>query len=160
MIRGKLNDYAAQGLTYNQAAEELIADAVGGIFTTPEDVTRFAEFQRAQAEKNEGKAGTIHKVMNAVKEMLNQIIGKAKEVLTLDPENKAALKAQRLAEAEKKALQDASTLPMQKKRWTTCGPQKKTPQPSRARVRRRGCGIACQTWQKKRRQKKQSGRWA
>lgn len=107
MIRGKLNDYAAQGLTYNQAAEELIADAVGGIFTTPEDVTRFAEFQRAQAEKNEGKAGTIHKVMNAVKEMLNQIIGKAKEVLTLDPENKAALKAQRLAEAEKKALQDA-----------------------------------------------------
>lgn len=107
MIRGKLNDYAVQGLTYNQAAEELIADAVGGIFTTPEDVVRFAEFQRAQAEKNEGKAGTIHKVMNAVKEMLNQIIGKAKEVLTLDPENKAALKAQRLAEAEKKALQDA-----------------------------------------------------
>ena len=107
MIRGKLNDYAAQGLTYNQAAEELIADAVGGIFTTPEDVTRFAEFQRTQAEKNEGKAGTIHKVMNAVKEMLNQIIGKAKEVLTRDPENKAALKAQRLAEAEKKALQDA-----------------------------------------------------
>ena len=107
MIRGKLNDYAAQGLTYNQAAEELIADAVSGIFTTPEDVVRFAEFQRAQAEKNEGKAGTIHKVMNAVKEMLNQIIGKAKEVLTLDPENKAALKAQRLAEAEKKALQDA-----------------------------------------------------
>ena len=107
MICGKLNDYAAQGLTYNQAAEELIADAVGGIFTTPEDVTRFAEFQRTQAEKNEGKAGTIHKVMNAVKEMLNQIIGKAKEVLTRDPENKAALKAQRLAEAEKKALQDA-----------------------------------------------------
>ncbi len=107
MIRGKLNDYAAQGLTYNQAAEELIADAVSGIFTTPEDVVRFAEFQRAQAEKNEGKAGTIHKVMNAVKEMLNQIIGKAKEVLILDPENKAALKAQRLAEAEKKALQDA-----------------------------------------------------
>ena len=107
MIRGKLNDYAAQGLTYNQAAEELIADAVSGIFTTPEDVARFAEFQWAQAEKNEGKAGTIHKVMNAVKEMLNQIIGKAKEVLTLDPENKAALKAQRLAEAEKKALQDA-----------------------------------------------------
>lgn len=107
MIRSKLNDYAAQGLTYNQAAEELIADAVSGIFTTPEDVARFAEFQRAQAEKNAGKVGTIHKVTNAVKEMLNQIIGKAKEVLTLDPENKAALKAQRLAEAEKKALQDA-----------------------------------------------------
>ena len=30
-----------------------------------------------------------------------------KEALTLDPENRAALKAQRLAEAEKQALQDA-----------------------------------------------------
>lgn len=70
-------------------------------------MTRWAEFQRAQAEKNAGKAGTIHKVMTAVKEMLNGIISRAKEALTLDPENRAALKAQRLAEAEKRALQDA-----------------------------------------------------
>ncbi len=107
LIRDKVKDYAAQGLTYEQAAEELVADSWRGIFDSAESVTRWAEFQRAQAEKNAGKTGTIHKVMTAVKEMLNGIISRAKEVLTLDPENRAALKAQRLAEAEKKALQDA-----------------------------------------------------
>ena len=107
LIRDKVKDYAAQGLTYEQAAEELVADSWRGIFDSAESVTRWAEFQRAQAEKNAGKAGTIHKVMTAVKEMLNNIISRAKEALTLDPENRAALKAQRLAEAEKRALQDA-----------------------------------------------------
>ncbi len=107
LIRGKLTDYAQQGLTYEEAAEELVADSWRGIFDSAESVTRWAEFQRAQAEKNAGKAGTIHKVMTAVKEMLNGIISRAKEALTLDPENRAALKAQRLAEAEKRALQDA-----------------------------------------------------
>lgn len=107
LIRDKVKDYAAQGLTYEQAAEELVADSWRGIFDSAESVTRWAEFQRAQAEKNADKAGTIHKVMTAVKEMLNGIISRAKEALTLDPENRAALKAQRLAEAEKRALQDA-----------------------------------------------------
>ena len=107
LIRDKVKDYAAQGLTYEQAAEELVANSWRGIFDSAESVTRWAEFQRAQAEKNAGKAGTIHKVMTAVKEMLNGIISRAKEALTLDPENRAALKAQRLAEAEKRALQDA-----------------------------------------------------
>lgn len=107
LIRDKVKDYAAQGLTYEQAAEELVADSWRGIFDSAKSVTRWAEFQRAQAEKNADKAGTIHKVMTAVKEMLNGIISRAKEALTLDPENRAALKAQRLAEAEKRALQDA-----------------------------------------------------
>ena len=64
------------------------------------------EFQRGQAEKNAGQAGTIRKVMNAVKDLLSDIVSRAKEVLAKDPENRAALKAQRLAEAEKRALQD------------------------------------------------------
>lgn len=38
--------------------------------------------------------------------MLENIISKAKEVLRIDPENTAARKAQRLAEAEKRALQE------------------------------------------------------
>lgn len=44
--------------------------------------------------------------MNAVKDLLSDIVSRAKEVLAKDPENRAALKAQRLAEAEKRALQD------------------------------------------------------
>ena len=106
MIRAKMGDYAAQSLTYEQAAEELVADAWGGIFDSEESVRRWAQFQRAQADKNAGRAGGIHKVMQQVKTMLENIISKAKEVLRIDPENTAARKAQRLAEAEKRALQE------------------------------------------------------
>ena len=106
MIRGKLSDYAQQGLSYEEAAEELVADAWRGIFSDEASFKRWVEFQRGQAEKNAGKAGGIHKVMTKVKELLGDIVSRAKEVLARDPENKAALKAQRLAAAEKRVLQD------------------------------------------------------
>ena len=106
LIRNKLSDYAQQGLTYGEAAEELVADAWRGIFDSEESFKRWVEFQRGQAEKNAGRAGTIRKVMNAVKDLLSDIVSRAKEVLAKDPENRAALKAQRLVEAEKRALQD------------------------------------------------------
>lgn len=106
MIRGKLADYAQQGLSYEEAAEELVADAWRGIFSDEASFKRWVEFQRGQAEKNAGKAGGIHKVMTKVKELLSDIVSRAKEVLARDPENKTALKAQRLAEAEKRVLQD------------------------------------------------------
>ncbi len=106
MIREKMSDYAQQNLTYEEAAEELVGDAWRGIFSTEADFKRWVEFQRGQAEKNSGRAGTIRTVMNRVKEMLGGIISRAKEVLTLDPDNRAALKAQRLAENERKILQD------------------------------------------------------
>ena len=106
LIQNKLSDYAQQGLTYGEAAEELVANAWRGIFDSEESFKRWVEFQRGQAEKNAGRAGTIRKVMNAVKDLLSDIVSRAKEVLAKDPENKAALKAQRLAEAEKRALQE------------------------------------------------------
>ena len=106
MIREKPGDYAQQSLTYEEAAEELVGDAWRGIFSNESDFKRWVEFQRGQAEKNSGRAGTIRTVMNRVKEMLGGIISRAKEVLTLDPDNRAALKAQRLAENERKILQD------------------------------------------------------
>ena len=106
MIREKMTDYAQQNLTYEEAAEELVGDAWRGIFSTEADFKRWVEFQRGQAEKNSGRAGTIRTVMNRVKEMLGGIISRAKEVLALDPDNRAALKAQRLAENERRILQD------------------------------------------------------
>ena len=106
MIREKMTDYAQQNLTYEEAAEELVGDAWRGIFSTEADFKRWVEFQRGQAEKNSGRAGSIRTVMNRVKEMLGGIISRAKEVLTLDPDNRAALKAQRLAENERRILQD------------------------------------------------------
>ena len=106
MIREKMADYAQQNLTYEEAAEELVGDAWRGIFSNESDFKRWVEFQRGQAEKNSGRAGTIRTVMNRVKEMLGGIISRAKEVLTLDPDNRAAMKAQRLAENERRILQD------------------------------------------------------
>ena len=106
MIRAKLRDYSAQSLTYEQAAEELVADAWRGIFDSEESFKRWVTFQRGQAEKNAGKSGAIHKVMEQVRQMLDGLISRAKEVLTADPDNRAALKAKRLAETEKRTLQD------------------------------------------------------
>ena len=106
MVRAKLEDYSAQSLTYEQAAEELVADAWRGIFDSEESFRRWVTFQRGQAEKNAGKSGAIHKVMEQVRQMLDGLISRAKEVLTIDPDNRAALKAKRLAEAEKRTLQD------------------------------------------------------
>ncbi len=106
MIRAKLEDYSAQSLTYEQAAEELVADAWRGIFDSEESFRRWVTFQRGQAEKNAGKSGAIHKVMEQVQQMLDGLISRAKEVLTIDPDDRAALKAKRLAEAEKRTLQD------------------------------------------------------
>ena len=106
MVRAKLEDYSAQSLTYEQAAEELVADAWRGIFDSEESFKRWVTFQRGQAEKNAGKSGAIHKVMEQVRQMLDGLISRAKKVLTIDPDNRAALKAKRLAEAEKRTLQD------------------------------------------------------
>lgn len=106
MVRAKLEDYSAQSLTYEQAAEELVADAWRGIFDSEESFKRWVTFQRGQAEKNAGKSGTIHKVMEQVRQMLDTLISRAKEVLAIDPDDRAALKAKRLAEAEKRTLQD------------------------------------------------------
>ena len=103
MIRGKLNDYAAQGLTYNQAAEELIADAVGGIFTTPEDVTRFAEFQRAQAEKAQRLAEAEKK---ALQDAYFAHAEKAMDNLRAAKENAAALKSEGAAKGVRFQLQE------------------------------------------------------
>lgn len=106
MVRAKLRDYSAQSLTYEQAAEELVADAWRGIFDSEESFKRWVTFQRGQAEKNAGKSGAIHKVMEQVRQMLDTLISRAKEVLAIDPDDRAALKAKRLAEAEKRTLQD------------------------------------------------------
>ena len=106
MIRDKIGIYASQKLTYEQAAEELVADAWRGIFATEADFKHWVEFQRGQAEKNAGAKGSVRKVMDRVKELLSDIISRAKEVLTIDPGNAAALKAKRLAEAQKRTLQD------------------------------------------------------
>lgn len=136
MIREKMTDYAQQDLTYEEAAEELVGDAWRGIFSNESDFQRWVEFQRGQAEKNSGRAGTIRTVMNRVKEMLDGIVSRAKEALTLDPDNRAALKAQRLAENERRILQD-EYFAHAEKAMDNLRSAKKTPLPPRQRARRK-----------------------
>ena len=81
--------------------------------------------------------GSIHKVMNRVKNLLSDIISRAKEVLTIDPGNAAALKAKRLAEAQRRTLQDEYFAHAEKGHGHPAGQQKKTPQPSKPRARRK-----------------------
>lgn len=106
LIKAKIGNYAQQQLTYEQAAEELVADAWRGIFDSEESFTRWAQFQTEQAQKNASKRSGITKVMRQVKAMLDNVISKAKEILGFEPDNAAAKKAQRLAESEKRILQD------------------------------------------------------
>ncbi len=56
MIRAKLQDYSAQSLTYEQAAEELVADAWRGIFDSEESFKRWVTFQRGQQRRMQARA--------------------------------------------------------------------------------------------------------
>lgn len=105
MIRGKMADYARQELTYNEAAEELVGDALREVFGDKEGFRAWVKFQAAQAEKNAGKSGAIRKAMDTVKGLLENVLQRAKEVLETDPENRAALRAKRLAQEERQILQ-------------------------------------------------------
>lgn len=117
---------------------------MAGIFATEADFKRWVEFQRGQAEKNAGVRGSIHKVMNRVKNLLSDIISRAKEVLTIDPGNAAALKAKRLAEAQRRTLQD-EYFAHAEKAMDNLRSAKKTPQLSKPRARRKDAayGSSC-----------------
>lgn len=91
-------------LSESQVEEEMAADAVRGLFTEPEHLRQWVQVQRQEAEKNEEKRGIIRKVMDSVRGMLDNIVAKAKELLRIDPENRAALRAKGMAEEQKEIL--------------------------------------------------------
>ena len=121
MVRAKLEDYSAQSLTYEQAAEELVADAWRGIFDSEESFKRWVTFQRGQAEKNAGKSGTIHKVMEQVRQKLDRLMTAGKDKGRIKSKITEAVKEEYLAGSdrdrerlEKKllALEDADGNPL------------------------------------------------
>ena len=93
-------------LSESQVDEEMVADAVRGLFTEPEHLRRWTEVQRKEAERNGDKRGIIRKVMDSVRGMLDEILKKAKELLRIDPENRAALRAKGMAEERKEILRE------------------------------------------------------
>lgn len=97
---------AGQALSYAQACEEIASDALRGVFDSEESFGRWVEHQRAQAEQNSRQRGTVAKIMDAVREMLDKVIAKAKSILSRTPDNQSAQRAQRLAESQKRALEE------------------------------------------------------
>ena len=97
---------AGQSLSYAQACEEIASDALRGVFDSEESFGRWVEHQRAQAEQNSRQRGTVAKIMDAVREMLDKVIAKAKSILSRTPDNQSAQRAQRLAESQKRALEE------------------------------------------------------
>lgn len=96
---------AGQEITYSQAAEELVADAMRGVFSDVKSFVRWVKSQKAQAAKNAESRGIVSKTMDAVKKLLNQIIQKAKTILAREPDNQAARWAQSLAEEQRQELE-------------------------------------------------------
>lgn len=97
---------AGQPISYAQACEEVAADAWRGVFGSVESMTRWAQRQAAQAEKNAESRGTIRKMVDAVKDILDNVIQRAKQILAKEPENTAARWAMELAEDQKRALEE------------------------------------------------------
>lgn len=97
---------AGQPISYAQACEEVAADAWRGVFGSVESMARWAQRQAAQAEKNAESRGTIRKMVDAVKDILDNVIQRAKQILAKEPENTAARWAMELAEDQKRALEE------------------------------------------------------
>lgn len=97
---------AGEPLTYAQACEEITGDALRGAFDTEESFRRWVDHQQSLAQQNASQRGTLQKVMDAVRDLLDKVISKAKSILSRSPDNAAAKHAQSLAESQKRALEE------------------------------------------------------
>ena len=97
---------AGEPLTYAQACEEITGDALRGVFDTEESFKRWVNHQHSLAQQNANQRGTLQKVMDAVRDLLDKVISKAKSILSRTPDNAAAKQAQNLAESQKRILED------------------------------------------------------
>lgn len=103
-----IEEYQAAGepLTYAQACEEITSDALRGIFDSEESFARWVNHQQSLAQQNAGQRGTIQKIVDAMRDLLDKVISKAKSILSRSPDNAAAKHAQSLAESQKRALEE------------------------------------------------------
>lgn len=108
LVRQYIQEYqrAGEPITYAQACTEIASDALRGVFDTEESVRRWVEHQQSLAQQNAGQRGTLQKVMDAARELLDKIISKAKSILSRSPDNAAAKHAQSLAESQKRVLEE------------------------------------------------------
>ncbi len=102
LVQGYLDRYANAGqkLTYNQAMEEITADAVRTIFGTEESFKTFLRVQAAEAKMNAQAQGRCERVMQKIETLLQKVLADIKTVLGREPDNAAARAARTLTEQQ------------------------------------------------------------
>lgn len=107
LVESYLNRYerAGQSLTYNQAMEEITADAMQSIFGDEESFKNFLRQQAAEAKMNAAAQGKADRVMTRIENLLKKVLTDIKSLLVKQPTNAAARAARTLTEAQLKDLQ-------------------------------------------------------
>jgi hypothetical protein len=106
LIQSYLDKYAEAGqqLTYNQALEEITADAMETVFGTAESFRDFVRQQAAEARMNVEARGIIGKVMDKIQSLLESVLADVEHFLKKEPTNAAAKAAKSLTEEQLRDL--------------------------------------------------------
>nr|DAL29955.1 MAG TPA_asm: hypothetical protein [Caudoviricetes sp.] len=106
LIQSYLDKYAEAGqqLTYNQALEEITADAMETVFGTAESFRDFVRQQAAEARMNADARGIIGKVMDKIQNLLESVLADVEHFLKKEPTNAAAKAAKSLKEEQLRDL--------------------------------------------------------
>lgn len=106
LIQSYLDKYAEAGqqLTYNQALEEITADAMETVFGTAESFRDFVRQQAAEARMNAEARGIIGKAMDKIQNLLESVLADVERFLKKEPSNAAAKAAKSLTEEQLRDL--------------------------------------------------------
>lgn len=107
LVESYLDRYekAGQSLTYNQAMEEITADAMQSIFGSEESFRNYLRQQALEAQLNASALGKCQRVMEKIGTMLEKVLTDIKSLLVKEPTNAAARAAKTLTETQLKDLQ-------------------------------------------------------
>lgn len=106
LVQSYLDRYerAGQQLTYNQAMEEITADAMRSIFGTEEDFRNYVRQQAAEARMNAQVQKRSNRVMQKIETLLQKVLTDIQTLLEAEPDNAAARAAHTLTETQLKDL--------------------------------------------------------
>lgn len=108
LVESYLGRYEDSGvkMTWNQALEEITADAMETVFGTADGFRNFVRQQAAEAKMNAKARGMIGKVMDKIDRLLHTVLADVNRFLKNEPTNAAAKAAKSLTEQQLKDLQE------------------------------------------------------
>ena len=108
LVESYLGRYEDSGvkMTWNQALEEITADAMETVFGTADGFRNFVRQQAAEAKMNAKARGMIGKVMDKIDSLLHTVLADVNRFLKNEPINAAAKAARSLTEQQLKDLQN------------------------------------------------------